>query len=93
MLRDLLKTFSQTNSCESWEKMSETYYRWVDINIFINEKPIKILTFIYAFNSQKIRDIGILFTNGCESCERMSETYNITGGLMSKYSYMLNMLK
>ena len=49
MLRDLLTTFSQTNSCEICERMPETYYRWFDVIIFKNEKAIELKSFKYAF--------------------------------------------
>ena len=56
-IRDIDKVFQsffspQTNSCESCKKISEKYYRWFDGYIFRNEKPIKLLIFIYAFYSQ-----------------------------------------
>ena len=91
MLGDLLNTFSQTNSCESCGRMSETYYKWFDVNTFINEKPIKIIIFIYAcyrhhvsyaeakgFDKDFHKLTAVKFVKGC--------LRHITGGLMPNYS-------
>ena len=88
-IRDIDKVFQsffcpQTNSCESCKKMSEKYCRWFDGYIFRNEKPIKLLTFIYAFYSLVNRSVMWMLrhllktfsqNNSCEMYNRMAETY------------------
>ena len=78
MLRDLLTTFSQTNSCEICERMPETYSRWIDVIIFKNEQANELKSFKYAL--RMLQDLlfhkltAVKFVRGCQK--------HIPGGLM-----------